>query len=347
MVQSAPCHVKPTQLRQGDFVAVVSPSFGAAGLFPHRLELGFSQMKKLGFQVKVMANARGTLGAVSGTPQQRVDDLHTAFLDPQIKAVIAAIGGDHSNQLLPLLDFDLIRANPKIFMGYSDITVLNLAIHRKTGLVTFNGPAFITDFGEYPAMLEYTRVSFQRTLCSVDAPGQIHPAADWTEEFLDWGAKKDLERPRLFQPSPGWSWIKPGSAEGWLVGGCIESMDHLRGTPYWPDFEGAILFLETSEDKPSPQRVNSLLMDYQNMGVFDQINGLLVGRPMLYSDAEKQQLRDVILERARAYSFPIITDMDFGHTAPQMVLPIGCRARVDGSAKIFEIIESAVTPPLD
>jgi len=334
--------LKPHRLQPGDCVAVVSPSFGAVGLFPHRLELGLAQMKNLGFQVRVMPNAHGVRGAVSGTPQQRVDDLHQAFCDPQIKAIIAAIGGDHSNQLLPLLDFDLIRAHPKIFMGYSDITVLNVAIHRQTGLVTFNGPAFITDFAEYPAMFEYARESFNRTLCAAQIPGQVLPSREWTEEFLDWGAQKDLERPRNLQPSPGWTWLKPGIAEGWCIGGCIESMDHLRGTPYWPDFSGAILFLETSEEKPSPQRVNSLLMDYENMGVLSQISGLLFGRPMLYTEPEKQELREVILERTQAYHFPIVTDMDFGHTAPQFVLPIGCQAHLDSDQQRFEILEPAV-----
>lgn len=343
MTLPTPPLLKPARLQPGDTLAVVSPSFGAAGLFPHRLEMGLRQAEEMGFKVKVMPHARGVMGAVSGTPQQRADDLHAAFLDPQVKAIIAAIGGNHSNHLLPLLDFDLIRAHPKIFMGYSDITVLNVAIHRRTGLVTFNGPAFITDFAEYPAMFDYARDSFQRTLCAAQAPGQIQPAAAWTDEFLDWAEKKDLQRARRMRPSPGWTWLKPGAAEGWLIGGCIESLEHLRGTAFWPNFEGALLYLETSEEKPTPAQVDSMLMDYENMGVFDRIAGLLVGRPMLYSDEEKQQLREVIVERTRAYHFPIISDMDFGHTAPLFILPNGCRARVDSQARRFEILEAAVS----
>lgn len=106
--------------------------------------------------------------------------------------------------------------------------------------------------------------------------------------------------------------------------------------------EGAILFIETSEEKPLPERVDGILMDYQNMGVFERLNGLLVGRPMRYSLAEKQALREVILERTMPFSFPVITDMDFGHTSPQLTLPIGCQARVDTYQHSFEIIESAV-----
>ena len=127
-----------------------------------------------------------------------------------------------------------------------------------------------------------------------------------------------------------------------LIGGCIESLQHLRGTRYWPDWTGAILFVETSEEKPSPAEVDGILMDYENMGVFDQLAGLLVGRPMLYTDEERQALREVVLARTRRFDFPIIADMDFGHTAPQMTLPIGCRAVIDGDAHLFEIVEGAV-----
>jgi muramoyltetrapeptide carboxypeptidase LdcA involved in peptidoglycan recycling len=140
----------------------------------------------------------------------------------------------------------------------------------------------------------------------------------------------------------GWTWLRGGSAEGELVGGCIESLQHLRGTGFWPDFEGRILFLETSEEKPGPARVDGILMDYENMGVLSQISGLLVGRPMYYSDAEKAELREVVRRRTANYSFPIVTDMDFGHTAPQFTLPIGCRARLDVDSRTFEVVEPAV-----
>jgi muramoyltetrapeptide carboxypeptidase LdcA involved in peptidoglycan recycling len=116
----------------------------------------------------------------------------------------------------------------------------------------------------------------------------------------------------------------------------------LRSTEYWPDWDEAILFFETSEAKPSPDLVDAILMDYENMGVFDRLKGLLVGRSMHYSPLEKERLREVVLERTANYSFPIVTDMDFGHTAPQFTLPMGCRARIDAHEKSFHILESAV-----
>jgi len=334
--------IKSQPLKPGDCIGIASPSYGAAGQFPHRLQQGIDMAERLGFNVRIARHALGVQGHVSGTPQQRADDLHELFADPDVRAIVAAIGGDHSYQLLPLLDFDLIRRNPKIFMGYSDITVLNVAIATATGLVTFNGPAFITDFAEYPSMLPYTQHWMTKILCDPAPAGVIEPAGEWTEEFMDWSRQLDRTRPRQMLPSAGWTWLKPGAAEGRLVGGCIESLQHLRGTRWFPDFQGAIFFFETSEEKPTPETLDGLLMDYENMGVFDRINGLLVGRPMSYTHEEKEQLRQVILERTRRWNFPIITDMDFGHTVPQFPLPIGCMARIDSAKRQFSIIEGAV-----
>jgi muramoyltetrapeptide carboxypeptidase LdcA involved in peptidoglycan recycling len=170
----------------------------------------------------------------------------------------------------------------------------------------------------------------------------MEPSWWWTEELLDWGEKEDLTRARTGQASSGWTWLKGGSSEGILVGGCLESMQHLRGTPYWPDLTGALLFLETSEERPTPERVDGILMDYENMGVFERIRGLLFGRPMFYEPEEREQLREVILERTAKYGFPVIADMDFGHTSPMLTLPVGCRAVVDVERERFEIVEPAV-----
>ncbi len=339
--QSPP--IKPAYLRPGDAIGIVSPSWGGAGKFPHRLEIGTKQLQKMGFQVHFGSHALNPGDYVSDTARNRAADIHEMFADPNINAILAAVGGDHACHLLPHLDFDLIHDNPKIFMGYSDITVLNIAIWAMTGLGTFNGPAFLTDFAESPRMLGYTHEYFQKTLCTPSPVGQVRAADAWTEEFLDWGKKQDLERPRKMQPSTGWTWLKPGEAQGRLVGGCLESLEHLRGTCYWPDWQGAIFFFETSEEAPPPERVDSLLMDYENMGVLSQISGMITGRPMRYTSEQKESLRRIILARTESYDFPIITDMDFGHTAPQFILPIGCLAGIDSEQKRFTILESAVS----
>jgi muramoyltetrapeptide carboxypeptidase len=337
--------MKPNRLLPGQTIGIASPAWGGAGLFPHRIDQARRTIEALGFRVKLARHALSHRGYASDTPENRAADLHELFLDPEVGAVLAAIGGDHSNQILPFLDFDLIRTHPKILIGYSDITVLNVAIYAATGLVTFNGPAALPDFGEFPQILAYTRESILRVLGDPAPAGDIPAAVAWTEEFLDWSTQADRPRPRRMNLSAGWTGLKPGEGEGHLIGGCIESLDHLRGTRFWPDWKEAIFFFETSEEKPSPARVASLLADYENMGVLAQINGMLVGRPMLYSESEKQELREVILEATGKYHFPIITDMDFGHTAPLMTLPIGCRARIEVGANIkphLRILEGAV-----
>jgi muramoyltetrapeptide carboxypeptidase LdcA involved in peptidoglycan recycling len=266
------------------------------------------------------------------------------FRDPDVRLILAAIGGDHCCHLLPLLDFDLIRENPTLFMGFSDITVLNVAIWQQTGLVTFNGPALLTDFAEYPEMFDYTRDYFLKAVGGSVPIGPIVPSPWWTEEFLDWQEQADRTRPRHHRPSGGWTWLKPGVAEGELVGGCLESLEHLRGTRFWPEWSGRILFIETSEMAPSPAAIDGMLMDYENMGVFASIRALLVGRPMKYTQEQRTELRAIVLERTKAFDFPVVTDMDFGHTAPQFTLPIGCLARIDTASETFEILEPAVSP---
>ncbi len=334
--------MRAPRLRPGDTIGIVSPSAGVAALFPHRVERGARHLESLGFRVIFAPHARNRHGYVSDTPERRAEDLHTLFRDPEVKAIVSAIGGDHACQVLPLLDFDLIRAHPKIVMGYSDMTVLNVAIWARTGLTTFNGPHLMTELAEYPRMPEYSERHMLRVLCEATPPGDIAPSDWWTEEYLDWSAGADLTRARAPQATQGWTWLRPGYARGPLIGGCLESLQHLRGTPYWPVWDGALLFLETSEEKPTPATVDGILMDYENMGVLARISGLLFGRPLDYTDEERQALHDIIMERTAKYRFPVIADMDFGHTSPMLTLPIGCEAVVDAANRRFAIVEAAV-----
>jgi muramoyltetrapeptide carboxypeptidase len=332
--------IRASRLKPGDTIGIVSPSWGGAGRYPRRTEQGVQHLNSLGYNVKFAPHALNQHGFVSDTPANRAEDIHTLFADPEVSLILAAIGGDHSCHILPLLDFSLIQNNPKLFMGFSDITVLNVALWVKTGLVTFNGPALLPDFAEQPRILEYTQKYFLKAVSVAKPIGKIDPSPLWTETRQDWTGGQNPEPPRPMLPSAGWTWLKPGKGEGRLVGGCLESLQHLRGTPFWPEWDNTIFFFETSEGIPSSETVDGILMDYQNMGVFNKIQGLIVGRAMSYTPAEKQDLRERILERTRDYNFPIITDMDFGHTAPQFTLPVGCMARIDQG---FEILEAAVT----
>lgn len=337
--------IRPRALRPGSTVGVVAPSWCGPAVAPHRVERGKAFLESLGYRVRLAPHLFARTGWTAGMPKERARDLMGFFTDDGVDAIWAAIGGDHACQLLPHLDWSLIAAHPKVHIGFSDITVLNVAIWAMTGLVTFNGPALMDEIAECPAPPEYAVRALQRVVGTAAPAGAVEPAAAWTEERLDWTTGADLARARAYRPSKGWTWLRGGRAEGVLVGGCLDSLQHLRGTPYFPraaDLAGAILFWETSEDKPSPEWVDGVLQDYENMGVLAQLGGMLVGRPYGYSDAEKGVLREVILDRTRRYRFPIVTDMDFGHTAPQMTLPVGCRARIDGDGRTFAIVEAAV-----
>ena len=341
-----PAPLRAPRLRPGDVVGIVSPSWGGAAAHPRRLRQGMDRLRALGFEPRLGAHAGNTDASrpwVSDTAEHRAADLHDMFADPDVRAIVATIGGDHSCQILRHLDFDALAACPTILCGFSDVTVLNVAIHQRTGLVTFNGPALLTDFAEHPDMPAYTRDAWLQAVTSTDPVGVLRPSEWWTEEFLDWSLDHDLERPRERLPSPGWTWLVEGEGEGPLVGGCLESLEHLRGTPWWPDMEGAVLFWETSEGRPSPARVDACLSSYQNMGLLEGLAAMLVGRPMRYTDDEKEELRRVVALHAEPLGLPVVTDVDFGHTSPQLTLPLGCRVRVDSGARSVEILDAAVT----
>ena len=332
-------------LSAGSTVAVVAPSWCGPAVAPHRVERGRDYLERQGYRVVLAPHLFAQDRWAAGKPEQRAQDLMTMFEDPAIDAVWAAIGGDYACHLLPHLDWDLIARNPKVFIGFSDITVINAALHTVTGLVTFNGPSLMNELAEFPAPPEYAMRQLWRVLASPTAARVIEPASEWTEEHLEWTTREDLTRGRTYTTSPGWTWLREGTAEGRLFGGCLESLQHLRGTPYFPAptaLEGALFFWEISEVRPSPEWVDAVLQDYENMDVLSHLGGMLVGRPYGYSDADKVVLREVILERTKRYRFPIVTDMDFGHTSPQMTLPLGCQARIDGDRHTFSINEAAV-----
>lgn len=329
-------------LKPGDTVGIVSPSWFGGDPFLPRARRGIAQLQRFGFRVKVAKHAFNSLGHVSDTAAHRMADVHAMFADPEVKAIIATIGGDHTCHLLPLIDWDLIRNHPKVFMGFSDMTVLNLAIWSQTGLVTFNGPSLLTDWAEYPEMPTFSRENAVRVMCVAEPMGDLAASGWWTEEFLDWSTGEDTTRARRRVPATGWRWLREGLAQGPLIGGCLESLQHLRGTAYWPAMTGALLFVETSEEMPSPEDVDGILMDYENMGVFEQIAGLIVARPYGYTDDDKARLHKVIVERTERFAFPVLADTDTGHTTPLQTLPIGCTAVLDSAANRFAITEAAV-----
>lgn len=332
---------KPRRVRPGDTVAVVSPSFGAVGRWPHRVERATAYLESLSLNVRLMPNAGRSEGWASAPPEDRVADLHAAFADDGVAVVLCGIGGNHSNQLLPMLDYDLIRAHPKVFQGYSDITVLHWALAKHAGLATFYGPALVPELGEFPQVLEHTD-RYLRAAWFGEEPIVYEPSPVWTDETLDWDTKLDLTRPREQRASEGWVTIRGGAASGPLLGGCLETMCwHVKGSNAWLPPDGAILLLETSEEAPSPADVDAYLTDLEQLGVFDAAAGLLLARPMNYSDDDRQQLWEVVESRTATAGIPVLGNVEAGHADPMVTLPFGTTAEVDAGRKTFRLLETA------
>lgn len=335
------------KLKSGDTIAIISPSAPLAGLLPHRLQKGINALKNIGMKVKLSKNALKIDNYVSANPKQRAGDINKAFADSSINAIMASIGGNHSNQILDYLDYETIKKNPKPVIGYSDITVLQTAIYAKTGLVTFYGPCLLTQFAENPKPYGYTLKYFRKALFQNYPIGVIESSRLWTEEILDWFQKDDLKRPRKTKRNKGWTWLKKGNGKGKLLGGCIVSLMHLRGTEYWPNFDNSLLFWEIPEGKSiyegeDPANVDSYLTDLKLSGVFNKIKGMIIGRPYHYSKEKQDLIKQIIIKNTEAYKFPILFGVDIGHTDPMITLPIGITAKLDSSTNTFKIIGSGV-----
>jgi muramoyltetrapeptide carboxypeptidase LdcA involved in peptidoglycan recycling len=345
--------IKPKKLQAGDRVATVTLSWGGPGTFPHRYEAGKRQLEaEFGLTVVEMGHTLREDEWLHHHPEARAQDLMDAFADPSIKAIISTIGGDDSIRLLPFFDLDVIASNPKVFMGYSDTTITHLAC-LKAGLVSFYGPAIMAGFGENVDMFPHMVDSVRQTIFSSAPIGRVEPNTDgWTVEHLDWADPENQLRKRKLCPSTGWKFIQgQGVRQGRLIGGCIEVLDWLRGTAYWPDAETwqeAILFLETSEEAPPPSTVKYILRTYGAMGILEGLSGILFGRPGGQVPPERfgeydEVLRQVVTEEEGLSDLPIVTHMDFGHTDPMFVIPYGLRAEIDCHTQQFTILENAVT----
>lgn len=340
--------LKPKSLKIGDTIGLISPSAPLAGLVPHRTKKGIQGLEQLGFKVKIGKNALKVTGHTAGAPYERAEDINFFFADKEVKAIFSFIGGNHSNQILKYLNFNLIKKNPKIFLGYSDVTVLHFALYTKARLVTFYGPAVLTQFAENPTILPYTATYLKKALMQTEPLGEIEPSIKWTDEILDWFKKEDIKRPRSMKRNKGWRWLKEGKAEGHILGGCITSMMHLRGTEYWPDFSNAILFWETPESGDDftkgekVENIDAYLTDLELSGVFKKIKGMIVGRFFGYSEQQKNEAIKVIQERTSGYKFPILMNVDIGHSDPMITIPLGVQVRINSSKDIFEIKENGV-----
>ncbi|WP_307470852.1 S66 family peptidase [Cytobacillus purgationiresistens] len=340
--------IKPKKLQAGDLVATVSPSWGGAGNseLRWRYDLGIKRLVEVfGLEVLAMPNSLKGAKFAYNNPQARAEDLMTAFKDPQIKAIFANIGGDDSIRLLPYIDFEVIRQNPKIFIGYSDITILHLFC-LKSGITSFYGPAIMVDFAENVKMHDYTIEMVKRTLFSNEPIGHIDAAKAWTSEFLQWD-EANINISRKMKVNTGNEVLQgEGTVQGRLIGGCIEVLEFAKGTEIWPDnhyWNEAILFFETSEEKPEPQQLKYWLRNYAAQGILQKANGIIVAKPLdeKYFDEYKTSILDVMKEY-NLEDLPILYNLNFGHTEPKFILPYGAMAEINCRTGSFSILDSGV-----
>ncbi|MFJ8065254.1 S66 peptidase family protein [Psychrobacillus sp. NPDC096426] len=340
--------IKPKMLQAGDKVATISLSWGGAGEpnLKWRYEQGVERLEKVfGLEVVSMPNSLKGANYLYENPKARAEDLMNAFKDPSIKGIISNIGGSDSIRLLPYIDFDVIRSNPKVFIGYSDSTVTHLFCH-KAGVSSFYGPAILMDFAENVEMHEYTVEALKKTVFANDIIGEIKPALEWTSDRLEWIEENKHTKRKLY-PNKGYEVLQgTGLVHGRLIGGCIEVLEFAKGTSLWPEsayWEDSILFFETSEDMPAPSLIEYWLRNYGSQGILQKVNGIIFGKPLkeTYYEEYKESIL-TIMKEFDLTNLPILYNLNFGHTEPKFVLPYGAMAEIDCVNGTFSILESGV-----
>ena len=342
--------LKPERLRPGDKVAIVSLSRGMLGEAPflHKYHLAKERLERdYGLRVVAMPNALKGIDYLYQHPEARAQDLMDAFRDPEIKAVFSAIGGDDTIRLLPYIDFDVLKNNPKIFTGFSDSTSNHFMLH-KAGLVSYYGAAIMTNWAEYVSINEYTAEAIDKTL--------FHPQERWTIPASDfcsyegdkvwWGEEHMNEATPRF-PNTGYEVLQgTGKASGPLLGGCVEVFIQLFGTPLWPTVEewrGKLLLLETSEENMAEHWLTWFLRGLHAQGVLHAIRGIVVGKPAFPDKLEtyKEVYRQVVGFEAGLPDLPILYNVNVGHAYPIGLFPLGLEYEIDCDAKTLTLLEPA------
>lgn len=304
--------LKPKALFPGATMGIVAPSSWAKDA---RLRRGLAWLERSGFKVKLFLSQKQKCGYLSGPDEVRAQLFNRAFADPGVNAVICARGGYGALRILDKIDFDLVRQNPKIFVGFSDITALHLALYKKAGLCSFHGP-MAADFGT-----TYNRQNLLRVLSSKSAFG-------------------DVPFPRAFRPK----FMRPGTSSGLLLGGNLSLIVKLFGTPFQPAFDGAVLFLEDTSEYP--HRIDGYLAQLRLAGVFERIAGLILAD---FKDCERppragfrMPLKRIFQDFFARAHFPIALNFPFGHSKNKFTLPLGVRATLDSQKAVLILEEPGV-----
>lgn len=322
-------HIRAKKLASGDEIRVISPATSLGVIGAEQIQLARRQLEKLGLTVSFSKNAYEKDDFDSSSTASRIEDIHSAFLDPNVKGILTTLGGYNCNQLLRGLDYSLIEAHPKRLCGYSDITALGSAIYAQTGLITYSGPHFSTF-----AMRDgnaYTIDHFQKMMMD-DADIQVQPSEHWSDDT--WYLDQDN---RLFEANDGPYMINSGEAEGIIIGGNLCTLNLLQGTEFMPRLEGSILFLE-DDFESHPQTFDRDLQSLIHQPGFDQVKGLVIGRFQRKSRLSRELLRAIIQTKQELKGIPVIADANFGHTSPLFTFPVGGLAVVKASSEKVELL---------
>lgn len=344
--------IKPEHLKKGDKVAIISLSRGLLGesWAIHKLNIAKERLEKdFGLQVVVMPNALKGVKYLDEHPEARASDLMDAFHDKSIKAIFNAIGGDDTIRLLPYIDYEVIKNNPKIFTGFSDTTVNHFMMH-KAGLVSYYGASVMNNFSEYVKINDYTKDALINTLFDPKPRLDIKPSKkeSFAKDIVRWG-EADMHTARKFYPNKrGYEVINGKSkVKGELLGGCIETFTYLIGTPLWPTLEewkGKILMLENSDDEDIPfALVEWILRNLEAQGIFNVIKGVIIGKYPFEDKTEeyKQTFKKIIVDEGKHANLPIIYNVNFGHAEPIGVMPLGVKCELDCDNKTITLLEPA------
>ena len=339
--------IKPKMLRKGDKIAIVSLSWGGLGdkNLIHKYYIAKERLENdFGLEVVTMPNALKGTEYIYNHPEKRAEDLMNAFKDESIKGIFCAIGGDDTIRLLPYIDYEIIKNNPKIFMGYSDTTV-NHFMMNKAGLVSFYGPSIMAEFGEYVKMFDYTKEAVKNILFSKCNNYEIKSSEVWSGDYLDWDEKNINIAKKLIKELHGYEILQgSGVITGKILGGCIDVFPMIIGTEIWPtkeEWKDKILLIETSEDRPNPIYITYYLRNLGALGIFDEIKGIIVGKPQAeqYYEEYKEVYKKVLKEFNKE-TLPVLYNVNMGHSEPIGILPLGTEIEVDFDKKKIYLKES-------
>ena len=326
--------IVPDKLKKGDEIRIVAPAQSLSLLSAGLIKLAKENLEKQGFKITFSKNCREKDIFISSSIKSRVADLHKAFSDKKVKAIFTVIGGFNSNQILKYLDYKLIKDNPKIFCGYSDITVLANAITAKTGLVTYSGMHFST-WGmkkEFEYNLEYFNE------CLVEGGEfEVKSSKTWSDD-----AWYKNQNNRKIEKNEGFVILNKGEAEGIIWGGNLCTFNLLQGTEFMPNISDSILFLEDDDmagahsDFEFDRNLQSLI----HQPNFERVKGIVIGRFQKKSNMTLEKIKYIIKTKAELKNIPIVANVDFGHTNPLITFPIGGVVRLKAKkAVVLEIVK--------